>query len=143
MIFADSHLQSFHSLYSNCCEFAVTPSMLHVAKHATAAYHREHENKLSVSQQVVFCLLLYMGVLQQDPMPKMCFVMVLTSCKDFLQIVRIFGHDLTDMSCPRLTPLRNTVNILRTNNIDFIDVCPLTVLISTPSSMSGIVWTDD
>ena len=50
MIFADSHLQSFHALYSNCCEFAVT-SML----------HREHENKLSVSQQVVFCLLLYMG----------------------------------------------------------------------------------
>ena len=29
MIFADSQLQSFHSLYSNCCEFAVTPSMLH------------------------------------------------------------------------------------------------------------------
>ena len=63
MIFADSHLQSFHSLYSNCCEFAVTQSMLHEAKHATAAYNREHENKLSVSQQVVFCLLLYMGVL--------------------------------------------------------------------------------
>ena len=31
MIFADSHLQSFHALYSNCCEFAVTPSMLHVS----------------------------------------------------------------------------------------------------------------
>ena len=46
-----------------------------------------------------------MGVLQWDPMPKLCFVMVLTSCKDFLQIVRIFCHDLTDMSCPRLTPL--------------------------------------
>ena len=105
MIFADSHLQSFHSLYSNCCQFAVTPSMLHEAKHATATYNREHENKLSVSQQVVFCLLLYMGVLQQDPMPQLCFVMVLTSCKDFLQIVRIFCHDLTDMSCPRLTPL--------------------------------------
>ena len=38
-------------------------------------------------------------------MPKLCFVMVLTSCKDFLQIIRIFCHDLTDMSCPRLTPL--------------------------------------
>ena len=105
MIFADSHLQSFHALYSNCCQFAVTPSMLHEVKHATAAYNREHENKLSVSQQVVFCLLMYMGVLQRDPMPKLCYVMVLTSCKDFLQIVRIFCHDLTDMSCPRLTPL--------------------------------------
>ena len=70
MLFADSHLQSFHSLYSNCCEFAVTLSRLHEAKHATAAYNREHENKLSVSQQVVFCLLLYMGVLQRDHMPE-------------------------------------------------------------------------
>ena len=70
MLFADSHLQSFHALYSNCCKFAVTPSMLHEAKHATATYNREHKNKLSVSQQVVFCLLLYMGVLQRDPMPK-------------------------------------------------------------------------
>ena len=75
----------------------MTPSMLHGAKHATVAYNREHENKLSVSQQVMFCLLLYMGVLQRDPMPKLCFVMVLTSCKDFLQIVRIFCHDLTDI----------------------------------------------
>ena len=86
MIFADSHLKSFHSLYSNCCEFAVTPSMLHEAKHATAAYNREHENKRYVSQQVVFCLLLNMGVLQRDPMPKLCFVMVLTSCKDFCRL---------------------------------------------------------
>ena len=30
---------------------------------------------------------------------------MLTICKDFLQIVRIFCHDLTDMSCPKLTPL--------------------------------------
>ena len=44
-------------------------------------------------------------VLWRDPMPKLCFVMVLTSCNDFLQIVRIFCHDLTDMSCSRLTPL--------------------------------------
>ena len=79
--------------------------MLREVKHATAAYNREHANKLSVSQQVVFCLLLYMGVLQLDPMPKLCFIMVLTSCKDFLQIVRIFCHCLSDMSCPRLTPL--------------------------------------
>ena len=64
MIFADSHLQSFHSLYSNCCQFAMTPDMLREVKHATAAYNREQENKLSVSQQVVFCFLLYMGVLQ-------------------------------------------------------------------------------
>ena len=28
MIFADSNLQSFHTLYSNCCQFAVTPAML-------------------------------------------------------------------------------------------------------------------
>ena len=63
MILADSHLQSFHALISNCCEFAVTPSMLCEVKHATIAYNREHENKLSVSQQDVFCLLLYMGVL--------------------------------------------------------------------------------
>ena len=34
MIFADSNLQSFHALYSNCCQFAVTPAML-----------REHESK--------------------------------------------------------------------------------------------------
>ena len=105
MVFADSHTQSFYALYSYCCEFSVTPSMLHKAKHATAAYNREHENKWSMSHQVVFCLLIYMGVLQQDPMPELCFVMVLTSCTDFKQIVRIFCHDLTDMSCPRLTPL--------------------------------------
>ena len=54
MILADSHLQSFHSLYSNCCQFAMTPSMLREVKHATAAYNREHKNKLTVSQQVVF-----------------------------------------------------------------------------------------
>ena len=48
-----------------------------------------------------------MGVLQQDPMPKLCFVMVLSICKDFLQVVRIFSYDLKDMSCPRLTPLCN------------------------------------
>ena len=34
MIFADSNLQSFHALYSNCCQFAMTPDML-----------REHESK--------------------------------------------------------------------------------------------------
>ena len=40
-------------------------------------------------------------------MPKLCFVMVLTSCNDFLQIVRIFCHDLTDRSCPMLKPLQH------------------------------------
>ena len=46
MIFADSNLQSFRALYSNCCQFAMTPpSMLHEAKHATAPYNREHEHK--------------------------------------------------------------------------------------------------
>ena len=56
--------------------------------------------------KLCFVRLLYMGVLQRDPIPKLCFAMVLTICKDFfLQIVRIFCHDLTDRSCPRLTPL--------------------------------------
>ena len=56
--------------------------------------------------KLCFVCLLYMGVLQQDPIPKLCFAMVLTICKDFFgQIVRIFCHDLTDRSCPRLTPL--------------------------------------
>ena len=34
MIIADSNLQSFHALYSNCCQFAMAPAML-----------REHESK--------------------------------------------------------------------------------------------------
>ena len=73
MIFADSNLQSFYALYSNCCQFAMTPSML-----------REHESKLSVTQQGVFVCLLYMGVLQPDPIPpKLCFAVVLTICMDF------------------------------------------------------------
>ena len=38
--------------------------------------------------KLCFVSLLYMGVLQCDPMPKLCFVMVLIICKDFLQIVR-------------------------------------------------------
>ena len=28
MIIADSNLQSFQALYSNCCQFAMTPDML-------------------------------------------------------------------------------------------------------------------
>ena len=43
--FADSNLQSFHTLYSKCCEFAVIPVVLCEVKHATAAYNGEHENK--------------------------------------------------------------------------------------------------
>ena len=35
--------------------------MLHEAKHPTAAYDREHKNKSSVSQQVVFCLFIVYG----------------------------------------------------------------------------------
>ena len=34
MIFADLNIQSFHALYSNCSQFAMTPAML-----------REHESK--------------------------------------------------------------------------------------------------
>ena len=54
MLFADSNLQSFHALYSNC------------------------DNKLC------FVCLLYMCELQRDPIPKLCFAMVLTICKDCL-----------------------------------------------------------
>ena len=49
MIFADSNLQSFHTLYLNCCQFAVTPDML-----------REHESKY-MTQQVVFCSFIVYG----------------------------------------------------------------------------------
>ena len=56
MIFADSNLQSFHALYSNCCQFA---------------------------ELCFVCLLYIMGVLQRDPIPKLGFAMVLTICKDF------------------------------------------------------------
>ena len=34
--------------------------------------------------KLCFVCLLYMGVLQRDPIPKLCFAMVLTICKDFL-----------------------------------------------------------
>ena len=37
----------------------------------------------SRTQKLCFVCLLYMCVLQRDPMPKLCFVMVLTICKDF------------------------------------------------------------
>ena len=33
--------------------------------------------------KLCFVCLLYMDVLQRDPIPKMCFAMVLTICKDF------------------------------------------------------------
>ena len=62
---------------------------------------------------------MYMGVLQRDPMPELCFVMVLTSCEDFLHIVRICCHDLTDMSCPRLTPLVSTL-IYKNRECDYV-----------------------
>ena len=38
-------------------------------------------NDLSHNKLCFVCLL-YMGVLQRDPIPKLCFAMVLTSCKD-------------------------------------------------------------
>ena len=72
MIFADSNLKSFHALYSNCCQVAVTPAML-----------REHGSKLSVSQQVVFCSFIVYGCVTAGSYTKMCFAMVLTICKDF------------------------------------------------------------
>ena len=33
--------------------------------------------------KLCFVCLLYMGVLQRDPIPKLCFAMVFTICKDF------------------------------------------------------------
>ena len=46
-----------------------------------------------------------MGVLQQDPIPKL-FCNGVHNLKGFFwQIVRIFCHVLTDRSYPRLTPL--------------------------------------
>ena len=39
-------------------------------------------NDLSHNKLCFVCLL-YMGVLQRDRIPKLCFVMVLTICKDF------------------------------------------------------------
>ena len=62
MIFADSNIQSFHALYSNCCQFAVTPAMLH-----------EHESKLSVSQQVVICLFIVYGCVIAGSYTKIVF----------------------------------------------------------------------
>ena len=62
MIFADSNLQSFHALYSNCCQFVMTPDML-----------REHESKLSVTQQVVFCLFIVYGCVTTGSYTKIVF----------------------------------------------------------------------
>ena len=61
MIFADSNLQSFHALYSNCCEFAMTPVML-----------REHKSKQSVTQ-VVFCLFIVYGCVTARSYTKIVF----------------------------------------------------------------------
>ena len=64
-------------------------------------------NDLSLNKLCFVCLL-YMGVLQRDPIPKLCFAMGLTICKDLFADCKDFlyiCHDLTDMSCPRLTPL--------------------------------------
>ena len=72
-------------------------------------------------KKLCFVCLLYMGVLQRVPIPKLCFPMVLTICKDFcLQIVRIFCHDLTHRSCPRLTSLYCL-------SIDMVNICPETL----------------
>ena len=43
----------------------------------------------------------YSGILYQNCVLQWCWQFV----RIFLQIVRIFCHDLTDRSCPRLTPL--------------------------------------
>ena len=93
MIFTDSNLQSFHALYSNCCQFAVTPAML-----------REHESKWSVSEQVVFCLFIVYGCVTAGSYTKIVFCNGVDNFREFvrisLQIVRIFCHDLTYRSCP-------------------------------------------
>ena len=45
----------------------------------------------------------YSGILCHD----YALYSVLRICKELFQIIRIFCHDLTDMSCPKLTPLNN------------------------------------
>ena len=62
MIFSDSNLQPFHALYSNCCQFAMTPDML-----------RENESKWSVIQQVVFCLFIVYGCITAESYTKIVF----------------------------------------------------------------------
>ena len=95
---------------ADCCEFAVTPAMLcYEAKYATTTYNREHENKWSASQEVVFCcyrIWVVYGCVTGDSRPTLCFVMLLTIYMYFWQIFRIFCHDRTDMSCPRLSSLQ-------------------------------------
>ena len=62
MIFADSNLQSFHALYLNCWQFVMTEAML-----------REHESKLSVTQQVVFCVFIVYGCVTAGSYTKIVF----------------------------------------------------------------------
>ena len=52
--------------------------------------------------------------------------------------ISIFQHDNATSHTAR-----DTVNFLRTITLISLMTGPLTVLFSTPSSMSGIVWTDD
>ena len=40
--------------------------------------------------KLCFVCLLYMGVLQRDPIPKLCFAMVLTICKDLFAYCKDF-----------------------------------------------------
>ena len=58
-------------------------------------------------KKLCFVCLLYMGVLQRDPIPKLFCNMVLTIWKNFLADCKDFCYDLTDKSCPRMTPLPN------------------------------------
>ena len=50
-------------------------SMLYIRTVSTKVNDLSHK-------KLCFVCLLYMGVLQQDPIPKLCFAMVLTICKD-------------------------------------------------------------
>ena len=139
MIFADSNLQSFHALYSNCCQFAMTPAML-----------REHESKLSVTQQVVFCVFIVYGCDTAGSYTKIVFCNGVEFVRIFLQIVRIFCHDLTDRSCPRLTPLEYVVKknccsrqaLLPIASVCLLCMCTLNLIHYTLFSLTKRVTTN-
>ena len=72
MIFADSNLNH---------------STLYIQTVVSLLWHQLCFVKTKVNDlwynKLCFVCLLYMGVLQWDPIPKLCFAMVLTICKDF------------------------------------------------------------
>ena len=49
-----------------------------------------------LAYKLCFVSLLYMGVLQRDPIPKLCFAMMLTICKDFFADCKDLFADCKD-----------------------------------------------